>query len=282
MTRNRKTRELIDRLYLIATSPYRAFRAICFVVGLCTLLLFAGVAVGVGSFYSSLPDLSRQDFDAVKALAVKRVKARLEDKKKPVHWTAIKDVSRNYLYAIVMSEDATYFEHEGIDVDAILDSLARNIKARKYEAGGSTISQQVVKNLFLGGEKSLVRKVKEALITDRIERRFGKNEILELYLNIAEFGPDIFGVSDAARHYFGKEPSEINPAEGAFIALMLPSPRKHHFTIFENRNLTKQHRRKIRRILGDMLANELISPRQYHELSRFDFSRELERRVAGE
>jgi monofunctional glycosyltransferase len=277
-----KKNELLERVLFIITSPYRAFRALCFAIGLCTLLVFAAVGLAAASFYASLPDLSRQDFDAVKVLATKKVKSRLEDKRKPVHWTAIKDVSRNFLYAIVMSEDAAYFEHEGIDVDAILDSLARNIKARKYEAGGSTISQQVVKNLYLGGEKSLVRKVKEALITDRLERRFGKNEILELYLNIAEFGPDIFGVSDAARHYFGKEPSQINPAEGAFIALMLPSPRKHHFTIFENRNLTKQHRRKIRRILGDMLANELISPRQYHELSRFDFSRELERRVAGE
>jgi monofunctional biosynthetic peptidoglycan transglycosylase len=251
-------------------------------IGVCTLVFLASLLVLVATFFYSLPDLKHQNFETVKTLAKKRVKMRLEDKNRPVHWTAIKDINRSYLYAIVMSEDSGFFEHEGFDVDAILDSVAENIKARSYEFGASTISQQVVKNLYLGGEKTLTRKLKEVLITERLEGHFTKNEILELYLNIAEFGPDLFGVAAASRHYFGKEPSEINPAEGAFIALMLPSPRKYHFTVFENRNITPQHRRKIRRILGDMLANDLISVKQYHQFSAFNFSADFRRTVAGQ
>jgi len=98
-----------------------------------------------------------------------------------------------------------------------------------------------------------------------MEERFTKNEILEIYLNIAEFGPDIFGVYMASMHYFNKEPKRINTAEGAFLALMLPSPKKYHYSIFRNKYLANRHKKKLRRILKDMLYKELISPEQYRE-----------------
>jgi monofunctional biosynthetic peptidoglycan transglycosylase len=179
-----------------------------------------------------------------------------------------------------MSEDSGFFEHDGIDIDAILNSVAVNLKHRKYELGASTISQQVVKNLFLGSEKKVFRKIKEILITEKLEKRLSKNEILEIYLNMVEFGPDIFGVNAASQHYFGRPPKDINAPEGAFIALMLPSPRRYHYAIFENRNLSPARRKKIRRILGDMLANDFISSRQYQEYSHYNFMKYLNRSVS--
>src|SRR5690606_22251702 len=116
-----------------------------------------------------------------------RVNARLEDKRKRYKWVPMKKIHRDLVFSIVVSEDATFFEHNGFNFEAMVDSLAENIKERKAAYGASTISQQVVKNVFLTSEKTLFRKLKEALITHQMERRFSKNEILEIYLNIAEF-----------------------------------------------------------------------------------------------
>lgn len=235
------------------------------------LLTLGGLCVGAAVFLRSLPAVDHMDFARLKSAARARIHDKLEDPNTRVSWTPLDQVHRNFLYAIVMSEDANYFEHEGIDVDALLNSIAANLKTHRYEYGASTISQQVTKNLFLKNDKTLVRKIKEFILTERLERHFSKNEILEIYLNVAEFGPDLFGVGAAARHYFGKTPAEINPAEGAFIALMLPSPRKNHFAILENQNLSLARRRKIRRVLGDMLANDLISAGQYQKYAHYDF-----------
>ena len=119
-----------------------------------------------------------------------------------------------------MSEDSSFFQHDGINYDAILRSLLVNLKAKSFKAGGSTISQQVVKNIFLTQEKTIIRKFKGILYNKRIgEKFYKKNQILELYLNIIEAGPDIYGVNAASHIYFSKRPSELNGAEGAFVAI---------------------------------------------------------------
>ena len=152
---------------------------------------------------------------------------------------------------------------EVLERDALVNSFAENLKRREFAFGGSTISQQVVKNIFLDNKKSIIRKIRELVVTRRLEKRFSKNLILELYLNIAEFGPDIFGVNAASHYYFKKSPSRINAAEGAFMALMLPSPRKNHYRLFQNRNLSERWRRKLQRILKDMRYNDFITEKQY-------------------
>ncbi|MEK7691555.1 MAG: biosynthetic peptidoglycan transglycosylase, partial [Bdellovibrionota bacterium] len=183
---------------------------------------------------------------------------------------------------IVMSEDSEFFEHDGINVEAIIDAIAVNLRTQKNTIGASTISQQVAKNLFLEFEKSYVRKIKEFMITRDIERRFTKNQILELYLNLAEFGPDIFGVEAAGQHYFGKKASAINAAEGAFIALMLPSPRRLHYSVYQNQNLTDARRKRIRRVLQDMLYNEFITEGQFAQYVRYPyFKKESDRSTAS-
>jgi monofunctional biosynthetic peptidoglycan transglycosylase len=237
------------------------------------MILVLGFSVYFGKLYSSLPDLKQLTFRQIHEIADRSVRKRIEDPNqlKSYSWIDLHEVHRDFLYAIVISEDTGFFDHEGIDFDAVMNSVAENLRKKKYESGASTISQQVVKNLFLTHEKSLTRKIKEWILTSRLERHFTKNQILEVYLNIAEFGPDLFGIRQASQHFFKKAPAQINAAEGAFIALMLPSPRKNYYSIFENQNLAKTKRKKLQRVLGEMLANELISSKQYHQYVRYDF-----------
>lgn len=244
-------------------SPFILFKKLCFWTGFVTLLLLFLFSLTVFLFFRALPDVEEMDFNRVKQLAREKVYNRLEDKKKIYKWVSLKKINKDLVYSILMSEDSNYFNHNGINFDALINSFAENIKRRELAFGGSTISQQVVKNIFLENQKSLIRKIEELVITLRTERRFQKNQILELYLNIAEFGPDIFGVNAASHYYFKKPPSEINAAEGAFMALMLPSPRRNHYRLFQNRNLSGRWKKKLQRILNDMRYKGFINEKQY-------------------
>jgi monofunctional glycosyltransferase len=269
---------LRTRVWNVITSPYRFFKVLCLSIGLAVILSGVGMTLVGISVWRSLPDLNSKTFAELQQQATRRVSDRLEDKSVTHTWVPLKDVSRDFLYSVVMSEDAAFFEHEGIDYEAVLSSMAENLRRKEAAFGGSTIPQQVVKNIFLKNEKTLTRKIKEALITRRLERQFTKNQILELYLNIAEFGPDLYGIEAASRHYFKKTPKQINALEGAFIAVMLPSPKRYHYAVFENKNLSKTKQKKIRRVLTDMYAQEFISERQYREYLTFS---QIERALAG-
>ncbi len=261
-------------------SPIQKVQRFCMWIGASVLLMAAlGVLLTV-LFFRSLPDVQSAQYSDLQHRAELRVQAKM-DKRRPLQWVAIDRMNRELLYSIVMSEDSTFFEHEGVNFDAMISAMLQNLRTKKYEVGASTLSQQVAKNLYLTSDKSLLRKLKEVIITRRLEARLSKNEILELYMNLAEFGPDLFGIDAASSHYFKKKPSDINAAEGAFLALMLPSPRKFHFSIFENQNITLSKKKKIRRILGDMLSQELISPKQYREYIRYDYFSDDERSPAS-
>lgn len=260
-----------DKLLALILSPWRIFKLVCFSVGLLVMGASLTSGILVWKFLGSLPDLEKVRFADVEALAKRRVAEHLVDKRAYYRWVALKDVNRPFLYSVVLSEDATFFEHEGFNFDAIADSLAENIRERKTAFGGSTISQQVVKNLYLEQEKTLWRKLKEFLITRRLESRFSKNEILEIYFNIAEFGPDIYGIGAASRAYFGKIPADVNAAEGAFLALMLPSPRRNYYSIYENKNLSKPKRKRLERVLRDMLYEDLITEQDYRRFVTYDY-----------
>lgn len=261
----------VDKAIGMILSPWRFFKLLCFSLGFAVIVLSVGTGLLVWRFLGSLPDFDKVRFSDVEAIAKRRVSDRLVDKRSYYRWVPLKDVNRPFLYSIVLSEDATYFEHEGFNFDAIADSLAENIRERKTAFGGSTISQQVVKNLYLDQEKTIWRKLKEFIITRRMENRFSKNEILEIYFNIAEFGPDIFGIGAASKTYFGKVPADVNAAEGAFLALMLPSPRKHYYSIYENKNLSKPKRKRLERVLRDMLYEDLITEQDYRRFVTYDY-----------
>ena len=127
--------------------------------------------------------------------------------------------------AVTTSEDAGFFAHHGFDFDEIRNALAEGAEAHRLR-GASTITQQVAKNLFLTRERTLARKVKEALLTVALEASLPKARILEIYLNIAEFGPGLHGIGQAARQWFGKEARALSPREAAFLATVLPSPSR--------------------------------------------------------
>ncbi len=256
----------------IASSPFLFVRFVFTISGAIAWLVAIGAGIGLSSFYASLPDVQRPGFDGIKKRATHQVNRRLhkpETTKRP--WTELEQVSRDLLYAIVLSEDAGFFDHAGVEVDAILAATIQNLRKKKYDSGASTITQQVVKNLFFTDSKSLIRKTKEVIIARDFDAVYSKNQILEIYLNIAEFGPDLYGIKEASFHYFGKNPSQVNAAEGAFLAIMLPSPRKFHYSVYENQNLTPEKKKRIRRILTDMLSNEFISPKQYREYLKYNF-----------
>jgi monofunctional biosynthetic peptidoglycan transglycosylase len=125
---------------------------------------------------------------------------------------------------VVRAEDAKFYQHAGFDWDELHDSLETNLEEGKYQRGGSTITMQLARNLFLWREKSLVRKGLEAYLTWRLEHTLPKKRILELYLNVAEWGDGVYGIGEASRHYFRKPPSELTLGEAAMLAGILPSP----------------------------------------------------------
>lgn len=140
-------------------------------------------------------------------------------------WVSYKRISRNLKRAIIASEDANFTGHEGVDWDALLKAYEKNSRKGKIVAGGSTITQQLAKNLFLSGNRSYFRKGQEILITYMLELWMDKERIFELYLNLVEFGTGVFGAEAAARHYYGTSAFSLSASQAAKLAAMLPKPR---------------------------------------------------------
>lgn len=153
-------------------------------------------------------------------LREKRPDARLEKQ-----WVPYDRISPHLKRAIVAAEDAKFTDHEGFDWDGIQNALEKNQRKGRFVAGGSTISQQLAKNLFLSPQRSLVRKGEEAIITVMIEAIWDKRRILEVYLNVIEWGNGVFGAEAAARHYFGPGAARLGPEQAARLAGMVPAPR---------------------------------------------------------
>ena len=143
------------------------------------------------------------------------------------NWTALDDISPFMVSAVLTTEDGAFYRHHGFNHSAIHSSVLANLKAKRFVRGASTISMQLAKNLFLARDKALSRKIEEVILTDYLEQIFRKDDLMELYLNIVELGPDIYGVTQAAEHYFGRKPEELNVLECYFLASLLPSPLRY-------------------------------------------------------
>lgn len=140
-------------------------------------------------------------------------------------WVPYEKISHHLKRAILVAEDDRFADHEGFDWEGIQKAMDKNQKKGKVVAGGSTISQQLAKNLFLSGERSMLRKSEEALITLMMERMLNKQRILEIYLNVIEWGDGVFGVEAAARHYFDISAAQLSGEQAAKLAAMVPRPR---------------------------------------------------------
>jgi len=147
-----------------------------------------------------------------------------EKKKITQRWVPLSAVSPMLVKAVLIGEDDKFYQHEGFDYEALEQAFEKNLKQGRFAAGASTISQQLTKNLFLSPEKSLTRKAKEAILTWRMENTLSKRRILELYVNVAEWGDGIFGIEAASRHYFHKPASQLSSMEAARLASVLPNP----------------------------------------------------------
>lgn len=179
-----------------------------------------------------MPDLSKLKKENPKKTALmeyreKKLKEKGRKYKIDQSWTPFSKISPYLVKAVLIAEDDKFWNHEGFDYEAIQKAIEKDLKAKKFKFGGSTITQQLARNLFLSPEKSLIRKTSEAVITWRMEKTLSKKRILELYLNVAEWGEGIFGVEAASRHYFGKSSSELTPQQAARLAAILPNPRRY-------------------------------------------------------
>jgi membrane peptidoglycan carboxypeptidase len=128
-------------------------------------------------------------------------------------------------WAVILAEDSNFYRHEGFDVKAIKNAIKYDLEKKSLKRGASTITQQAAKNLFLSREKTVTRKVKEVYLAWRMEQELTKGRIIELYLNVVELGPMVYGIGHGSRYYFGKPASALTPRECAFLAAMLPGPR---------------------------------------------------------
>jgi monofunctional glycosyltransferase len=157
--------------------------------------------------------------------------AEAEDEGKPLKitqtWIPISRIPKHVLDAIVVAEDGTFYEHGGIDWFEVQESLEKNLEEGRAARGASTITQQLAKNLFLSTSKDPLRKLREVIITVLLERTLEKRRILELYVNLIEWGRGVFGIEAASRTYFGKPASELTLDEGARLAAVIPSPLRH-------------------------------------------------------
>ena len=167
-------------------------------------------------------------------------------------WVPYTRISIHLKRAVVAAEDAKFVDHEGFDWEAIEKAAEKNRQRKRVVVGGSTISQQLAKNLFLSGERTPWRKGQEALITVMIEHVMDKRRILEIYLNVIEWGDGIFGVEAAARHYFGASAAALGPEASARLAAMVPNPR-----FYDRHRNTRYLERRTETILARMPMAEL-------------------------
>jgi monofunctional biosynthetic peptidoglycan transglycosylase len=165
------------------------------------------------------------------------------------YWTPSGRIPSEMKWAVILAEDSGFYKHEGIDVKAIKNAIKYDLEKKSLARGASTITQQVAKNLYLSREKTITRKVKELYLAKRMEQELSKGRIIELYLNVIELGPMVYGIGHGARYYFGKDASALTPRECAFLAAMLPGPRLA-YNPYKNLGRVLQRSNMILRLLS--------------------------------
>lgn len=174
-------------------------------------------------------------------------------------WTNLDDISPFMVAAVLTTEDGAFYKHHGFNHSAIRNSAAANLKARRFVRGASTITMQLAKNLFLSREKTLSRKIEELVLTDYLEQAFRKDDMMELYLNVIEFGPDVYGVTRAAEYYFGRKPEELNVSECFFLASIMPSPVRYGGKLHDKGQVSEGWMKHLQTLMEIAAKNGKIS-----------------------
>lgn len=187
-------------------------------------------------------------------------------------WSPLSEISNNFTRVLFNTEDGGFWGHKGFSLDAIKEAMVANLKRGRFARGASTITQQLVKNLFfVEREKTISRKVQEAVVTWYIERKLPKQQILELYLNIIELGPKIYGIRDAASHYFARSPSQLTLLQSLWLASIIPNPRAfyHHF---RKGAVSDEWKTYLTWIAGKMFERGSLSAEEYARLAATGFA----------
>ena len=256
-----------------STAPSRL--KVYLIIGLC-------LPVGAILFFwlVAMPNISalRTTNPTVTALMeARQARAKAQGQTLERHWTwvPLPRISPHLRQAVVAAEDASFFTHEGFDWEGIKDAALYNLEAGELKRGGSTITQQLAKNLYLSSERSLLRKARETLITRALEQHLTKERILELYLNIAEWGKGVYGAEAAARHHFKKSARTLTSDEAAWLAAILPSPRRYD-PLRKTTALTRRHDRILKWITRGSPQTPQLEPVEPELRSEPDSEPELE------
>ena len=223
------------------------------------LTIAAAVAFAVVAYaYLTLPDvrdLATTNPRTTAFMTLREAEAASEGRKlRHLHqWVRYSRISKNLQRAVLVAEDSRFFEHEGVDLEELKKSIEINIERGGAIRGGSTITQQLAKNLYLSPSKNPIRKLRELIITRRIEAALSKARILEIYLNVIEWGDGVYGAEAAARTYFKKSASDLNASEAAYLAAMIPSP----LNVFNPKKNPKRLARRQKIILRGMNSIQL-------------------------
>lgn len=206
-------------------------------------------------WYMTMPDVARLakvNPPSTAYIEARRVETQRHGKAYEPNWTWVPlgRISPHLQRAVLVAEDAGFYRHQGVDWGAVREAFAHNWETGELHRGGSTITQQLAKNLYLSPNKSLLRKAHEVMIAHALEQRLPKRRILELYLNVVEWGRGVYGAEAAARHHFGVSAADLTPEEAAFLAAILPAPRR-----YDPIRLTPYLAKRQEQILGRILAS---------------------------
>jgi len=224
-------------------------KAILILCALPILVLAYATSVTIGEY----PDLN----SCFKTTASKQLLC-----KKNPDYTSLVDVSDYFLKAVVMSEDDKFYSHRGFDWAEFKNSVAANLREFAFVRGGSTITQQLVKNAFLNRDKTITRKIIEAKLAKKIESRNTKKLILEKYVNAIEFGKNLWGINQASRFYFDKPPAYLTPLESLYLVILLPSPVRYSKTFFDKK-LSSYQKKRMKTLLKRMKRRGVVGKLEF-------------------
>ena len=223
-------------------------------IGQGVAAILAIVFAGAAYIYLTLPDVrslrtENPERTAFMELRDREARAAGQEPRRQQRWIPYARISSNLTRAVLVTEDSAFWDHDGVDYEQVKESIGLNFDRMEFVRGGSTITQQLAKNLYLSPEKNPIRKLRELIIARRLEAELSKRRILELYLNVIEWGDEVYGADAAARRYFRKSAASLTPEESALLAGAIRNPR-----LLDPGNPTARLRRLQHLILSRMGA----------------------------